>query len=85
MQLLEPPFEMLVRVAAMLSNEEQLVDKQFQVSGSGFGGSWSDAERRFSEDLEDLLRLQSSNMVLVNELLNVLQAEVRGLVIEEEL
>jgi len=77
---------MLVRVAAMLSNEEQLVEKQVQVSGSRFGGSWSDAERRFSEDLEDVLRLQSSNMVLVNEFLNVLQAELRGgMVIEEQL
>jgi hypothetical protein len=70
----------------MLSNEEQLVKKQVQVSGSGYGGSWSDAERRFSEDLEDVLRLQSSNMVLVKEFLNVLKAEVGvGMAIEEEL
>ena len=62
------------------------MEKQFEVSGSCFGGSWSDAERHFSEELEDLLRLQSSNMVLVNKFLNVLQAEVcGGMVIEEEL
>jgi len=77
---------MLVRVAAMLSNEEQLVEKQVQVSGSRFGGSWSDAERSFPEDLEDVLRLQSSNVVVVKESLNVLSAEVGvGMVIEEQL
>ena len=42
---LEPLFEKLVRVAAVLSNEEQLVKEQFEVSGSSFDGCWRDPER----------------------------------------
>ena len=70
----------------MLSNEKQLAKEQLQVSGSSFGSSWSDAERRNSEDIEDLLRLQSSNVVLVNKFLDVLEAEVGGgMVLEQKL
>ena len=54
--LLEPFFEKLVGVAAVLSNEEQLVKEQFDVSGSSVGGSWSDAERSFFEGIEALTR-----------------------------
>lgn len=45
--LLEPPFEVLVGVAAMFSNEEQLLEEQFDVSGSCLDGSGGDAERCF--------------------------------------
>ena len=85
LELGEPPFEILVRVAAMFSNEEHLVEKQFQVNGKCLGGSWGDAEGRFSEELEDERRLKSSDVVPVNELPNVFDAEVRGGAIEEEL
>ena len=41
---LEPLFEKLVRITAVLSNEEQLLKEQFEVSGSSFNGCWCDPE-----------------------------------------
>jgi hypothetical protein len=75
-QPLEPVFEVLVGAATMMPNEEHVVKKQLQVGGKCFGGSWGDAEWLCSEELEDLPRLNSSNLVLLNELLNALDAEL---------
>ena len=84
--LLEPPFEELVGLASMLSNEEQLLEEEIEVSGSCFDGSWRDPERCFSEYFEDLLSLYSSDMMLVDKLLNGLQAKALGWMgIEKEL
>ena len=84
--LLEPLFEELVGVASMLSNEEQLLENQFDMRGRCFGGCRSDAERGLLEDFEDLLGLYSPNMVLFDKLLKGSERNVGGaLGIEEEL
>ena len=71
----------------MLSNEEYLLEEQFEVRGSGFSGCRSDAERCFLEDFEDVLGRYSPDTVFFDKLLyghaSKLVAGVLG--IEEEL
>ena len=70
----------------MLSNEKQLLKKQFDVRGSCLGGCRRDAERGLWEDFEDLVGLYSPDMVLFDKQLNGRASKVCGVVgIEEEL
>ncbi len=70
----------------MLSNEKQLLKKQFDVRGSCLGGCRRDAERGLWEDFEDLVGLYSPDMVLFDKQVNGRASKVCGVVgIEEEL
>ncbi len=54
----------------MLSHKKQLLENQFEVCGSCFGGCRSDAERCLLEDFEDLLGLNTPDMVFLDKQLN---------------
>ena len=62
------------------------MQEEFEVGGSRIGGSWGDPEWGLFEDIEDLLGLHSSNTMLVNKFLHVVQAKApRWMAIEKEL
>ena len=68
--LLEPFFEKLVRVSAVLSNEEQLVKEQFEVSGSSFGGlvkyfDRNGSEWQIREEIRRMVDFQQFNLQLM--------------------
>lgn len=85
LKFLEPALEVLIGVTAMLTYEEQLLEKQIEVSRGGFGGSRSDAEWRFVEDFENVVGLNASDTMFTNKFANVYQAKVCWIVIEEKL